>query len=401
MSEQTNPKSQYDYLVAGGGMVAGYAIKGIREVDKEGTIGMLSWEKDVPYERPALTKKLWLDEDFTQDDIPIGAEETDADLIFDVDIVSIDRDNKQAKLSDGTTVGYQKLLLATGSEPGKIDGPEDERVLFFREWDDYRTLRSIAGKGKHVVVVGGGYIGTELASSLIQNETDVSLIYPEETLGETQFPEEIAEEYEQAYKDAGVKMYNGKKAESYTVEDGKLVLTLDDGTKLEGDAIAVGLGAAPRLELAEEAGLEVNDGVVVDESLQTSDEHIYAAGDIAEYPDKILGTNRIEHVDHARNSGETVGKIMAGSNETYDHTPYFYSQVLDFSWKAIGTMDSSLSTLIDEIDEGKVVYYLDEDQLVGVLAWNIEPVLDEIRSLLKNPPSDNELLRGAIQPKES
>lgn len=405
MTEHKNtvqsPKDNYNYLIVGGGMVAGYAANGIREVDSEGTIGILSAEIDVPYERPALTKKLWTDDDFTQDEITIGAEETDADIILETSVASIDRENRQVELEDGTKVGYTKLLIATGGEPNKIDGPEDDRVLFFREWKDYRKLRELSGETKHVLIVGGGYIGAELASSLSQNDTEVSLVFPDNILGGSQFPEEIAKEYEQTYRDAGVHLYSGKKAESYHTNNGDLVLVLDDGTELNGDALVVGLGVTPRLNLAKEAGLEVNEGVIVDEHLRTEDSNIYVAGDIAEYPDPILGQNRIEHVDHARNSGKTVGKIMAGLDQPYDYTPYFYSVVFDISWKAIGQMDPSLHTFIDEVDGGKVVYYLKDEKPVGILAWNVEPDLDEIRSILKNPPSDTKVLRGAIQPKES
>lgn len=391
----------YDYVIVGGGMVAGNAVKGIREQDKEGKILVLSADNDVPYERPALTKKLWTDEDFTEDQISIGAEEESAlTLKLETIVSSIDRENKKVHLEDGSKVGYKKLLLATGGEPTVIDGPKDEHVIAFREWSDYRKLRQFSGEDQHVLILGGGYIGSELAAALIQNQTKVTLIYPEETLGDKQFPDEIASEYEGAFREAGVKLLSGKRAESYSKQDDKLVVHLEDGTEVTGDTLVIGLGVSPRLSLAEESGLDVDEGVLVNEYLQTSDDSIWAAGDIASYPDRILGRNRIEHVDHARNSGETAGKIMAGSNEPYDHTPYFYSVIFSISWEAIGTLDPSLTVRFDRRKDGKIVFYLDDNQLVGVLVWNVEVDLDDVRDALKNPPSDPNDLIGLIPEKE-
>lgn len=390
----------YDYLIIGGGMVAAYAANGIREQDKMGTIGILSADVDAPYTRPALTKKLWTDEEFTEDQVSLNTEETGAEIELETVVTAINRDMHTVQLEDGTVIGYTKLLLATGSEPAKINGPEDERAIFFRNWTDYRKLRELSGHNRHILVIGGGYIGAELAAGLVQNQTKVTLIYPDETLGSKQFPEEIAKEYEAAFQKAGVTLVNEKRATSYRKEDDKLVLTLDDGTELEGDAIVSGLGVSPRVSLAKESGLKVEDGVVVDEYLRTEDPDIYAAGDIAAYPDKILGENRIEHVDHARNSGEAVGKAMAGSDEPYTHTPYFYSVVFDISWKAIGTLDSELDTLIDKVGDGKVVYYLKANKPVSILLWNVEVDLDDVRNILSNPPADPTALKGAIQEKE-
>ncbi|MFL2099751.1 NAD(P)/FAD-dependent oxidoreductase [Desemzia sp. FAM 23991] len=390
----------YDYLIIGGGMVAGYAAKGIREQDGTGSIKILSNDKDVPYTRPALTKKLWTDDSFTDDQVPLNTtEETGAEIQLGAEVTAIDRARHTVQLADGSVIGYQKLLLATGSEPTKIEGPESDQVIFFRSWEDYRKLRALSGNDRHILVVGGGYIGAELAAGLIQNNTRVTLIYPDGVLGSSQFPEEIANEYEAAFKEAGVEMVSGKRVESYRKEDDEFVLTLDDETELNGDAVVFGLGVSPRVSLAEESGLNVEDGVVVNEFLRTDDPDIYAAGDIASYPDPILGRDRIEHVDHARNSGEAVGKAMAGSNEPYDYTPYFYSVVFDISWKAIGTLDPELDTLIDEVDDGKVIYYLKDDKPVGILLWNVEADLDDVRKILSDPPADSSALKGALHEK--
>lgn len=194
---------------------------------------------------------------------------------------------------------------------------------------------------------------------------------------------------------------SGREAKRYRREGDQLVLELADGIEITGDSIVIGLGVKPRIELAEKAGLETtDDGVVVTESLQTSDSSIYAVGDIATYPDMILGRQRIEHVDHARNSGKQVGAIMAGGAEAYTHTPYFYSEIYDLSWEAIGTLDPEYETLFDTREDGHIVFYLDNDELKGVLVWNVEVDLDEVRELLDNPPSHKEELIGKIEEQE-
>lgn len=393
--------AEYKYVLVGGGMGAGYATLGIRDHDEDGSILIISRDVDAPYERPALSKLLWLDDEFKVEDTKIGAEESDVDFAFERNVVDVSPGDKTLTLENGDVVRYEKLLLSTGGEPMSIEGPEDDDVIVFRRLEDYRQLRKNSGDNEHVVIVGGGYIGSELAMSLSQNNTKVTIVYPQEYLGETMFPEELLEEYNQLFTDHGVELMSQKKADSYRREGDQLILTLDDGSEVTGDAIAIGLGVKPRLELPQKAGLDISqDGVVVNEKLQSSDENIYVAGDIATYPDQILGQQRIEHVDHARNSGRTVGEIMAGADEIYDHTPYFYSLIYDLSWEAIGTLDPSLETLFDTRKDGHIVFYLDEGELVGVLLWDVEVDHDDVRDLLDNPPANNEDLIGALEEKE-
>ncbi|MFO8069008.1 MAG: FAD/NAD(P)-binding oxidoreductase [Alkalibacterium sp.] len=399
---RTSNENYYDYLFIGGGIAAAYAAKGIRKLDKEGSIGILSSDQDGPYARPALSKRLWTDADYSVADVPFNtAEETNSDLMLETVVTSVDRENKTVTTHDGTILSYGKLLLATGSEPRTLEGPEDEHVIAFRTFQDYRKLREFSGKDQHVIVIGGGYIGTELAANLKLNNTQVTLVYPQEVLNDNRFPLELAKEYEESYRQAGVTLKNTSRAASYSKNGDKLVLKLENGETVEGDTLVLGLGAKPRLTLAKDAGLEVDDGVIVDDYFRTSDPDIYAAGDISSYPDPIFGRKRIEHVDHARKSGTTVGKIMAGSDKPYDYTPYFYSDVFDISWMAYGTLDPELHVLIDHVDDGTVVYYLKEDKPVGILLWNINPRLGKVKEVLKNPPSHSDELHGLIRDRNS
>jgi NADPH-dependent 2,4-dienoyl-CoA reductase/sulfur reductase-like enzyme len=398
MSTMDNERT-YRYVIIGGGMVAGYAIKGIRQEDTKGSILVISQEADVPYERPALSKKLWLDDEFTEENIRIGAEDyPDVTFEFKTSVQAIDREAKTIALDDGQTIHYEQLLLATGGEPRMLKGPDDPHVLVFRQWSDYRKLRKFSGPNKRVVIIGGGYVGTELASSLTQNDTQVTMIFPEKALGEGKFPEKIRAEYEATFKNNSVELLSGQMVESYQREGDHLTITTKDGSEIAADTIIIGLGVTPRISLAEDSGLALADGgVKVDGYLQTSDEAIWSAGDIASYPDQILGRQRIEHVDHARNSGELVGRNMAGAHVLYQHTPYFYSMIFDISWQAVGTINPELQTVFDDRDNGTIVYFLDDEQLVGVLIWNVKVDLDDVRDLLANPPADNKTLVGSIK----
>lgn len=388
----------YDYVLVGGGMGAGFATLGIREQDKDGSVLIISNETHVPYERPALTKKLWIDDEFKEDDTKIGAEEENVEIVFEREVTKISPEDKTVTLENGDVVDYGQLLLSTGGEPRSIDGPEDEAVFTFRELDDYRKLRERSGENQEVIIVGGGYIGSELAASLSQNNTKVTIVFPQNHLGEEMFPKELLEEYNQLFKDHGVELINGREAKSYRREGEQVVLTLDDDSEVKGDTIVIGLGVSPRTQLAEESGLEMADeGVVVNEWLQTSDKNIWAAADIATYPDAIFGRQRLEHVDHARHSGRQVGKNMAGAKEAYTHTPYLYSMLYSLNWEAVGTLDPSLDTLFDHREDGEIVFYLDEDKLKGILLWNVEVDLDDVRELIDQPPANKEDLIGALK----
>lgn len=177
-------------------------------------------------------------------------------------------------------------------------------------------------------------------------------------------------------------------------------LTLDDGSVLEADAVVAGLGIEPATQLAADAGLTVRDGIVVSSTLLTDDDSVFAAGDVAEYPDRILGTRRVEHVDNAQQQGRQAGRNLADADETYDHTPMFYSDVFDMGYEAVGQVSTKLRTVEDWQDPTVtgVVYYLDDDDLVrGVLLWNVWDKTDEARKVLADANSlTADMLPGRI-----
>jgi len=379
--------TDYRYLIVGGGMVADAAARGIRELDTDGTIGVLSEDVDRPYARPALSKKLWTDPDFSWDEkVDLHTEETGAEFLLGTRVVSIDRATKTVTTADGATHGYEQLLIATGGKPRGLPGLEpSDRVLDYRSAADYRRLRTLADAGAHVVVVGGGYIGTEIAAGVVQTGARVTLVDPDEVVGGAMFPDDLARAFQQRFVDHGVELRTGRRVtEGSQTADG-VTLTLDDGSVVEADAVVVGLGIEPVTGLAADAGLTVDDGIVVSSTLVTDDPAVFAAGDVARYPDRILGTRRVEHVDNAQQQGRQAGRNLADADETYDHTPMYYSNVFDMGYEAVGTVSTDLRTVEDWQDPTVtgVVYYLDEDDTVrGVLLWNVSDKTDEARKVL-------------------
>jgi len=376
----------FDYLIVGGGMVADTAARGIREIDTTGSIGILSDDVDAPYTRPALSKKLWTDDEFTWDEVPLGtADDTGADIRLRTRVTAI-RPEAWEVDAEGETFSYGALLLATGGKPVPLpvdDRSNGERALTFRTAEDYRRLRALADDVDRIAVVGGGYIGSELAAALVQNGVDTVLVHTGAVLGDAVFPAGLAERFEKLFRDAGVEIVAGSKVSGGEADAAGVRLELENGDEVRADAVVSGLGIEVATELAEVVGLTVDDGVVVDAQLRASTEGVWAAGDVASYPDRVLGRRRVEHVDNANEQGRAAGRNLAGAAEPYTHTPYYYSAVFGIRYEAVGTLDSSLETVEDWIDtERGVVYYLDEGRVVGVLLWNVEDARDAARSVL-------------------
>lgn len=371
-------RNDYDYLIVGGGMAADAAAKGIREQDPDGTIGIVGEEPIGPVARPPLSKDLWTSADASEQDAALDTvSETSATLHTEELATRLDRDAKVVTTDSGEEFGYGTLLIATGGHPRHLDGLEPgERIRYYRTLADYQALRRIvdAEGDTHVAVVGGGYIGGEVAAGLARSGAAVTLVHPEPALLSQMFPEPVLGQVKDAFAAGGVEVRSGLTVQSGTESPDGVELTLSDGSTLSADAVVVGLGIEPAGQLAGDSGLEVSDdgGIVVDKHLRTLDEAVLAAGDVASYPDPVLGQRRVEHEDNAVSMGGAAGRIMAGSDEVYDHTPMFYSDLFDLGYEAVGTLDASLETVVVDKGEGTyVVYYLDRDSVVGVLLWGV------------------------------
>lgn len=386
--------THFQYMIIGGGMAADAAANGIRELDADGSIAIISNDVDEPYTRPALSKKLWTDEEFNEADNFLGtAENTGAQIYLRTEVSAVDADRRTVTTAD-ERFEFDKLLFVTGGRPKSLELEEGERVIYFRSFADYRRLREFSGRDLNVAVIGGGFIGTELAAALVQNSTNTTLIFDDEKLGASVFPSDMARSFHDLYRSHGVRLVPETKVSGGCSDADHVSLDYGDGSH-EFDAVVVGLGIEPTTDLAEQAGITTDDGILVDESLQTSRPNVYAAGDVARYPDRLLGRQRVEHVDNATQMGTAAGRIMAGSDESYTHTPYFYTNVFDFGYQAVGTLDPSLRTVEDWVQphsEG-AVFYLDEGERVqGVLVVNRKGQLDAAREILSedwaHAPSD-------------
>jgi NADPH-dependent 2,4-dienoyl-CoA reductase/sulfur reductase-like enzyme len=366
------------YLIVGAGMTGDMAAKGIREHDTDGSITMVGADPNPPYKRPLLTKGLWqgAPEEKVWRDSAEGVE-----LVTGRRIVSLDLAAGTAGDDAGEEYSWEKLLLATGARPRQIPGADG--VVWFRTLDDYRRLRQVAGEGAHVAVIGGGFIGSELAAGLVGNGCRVTMLFPEPGIGHRLFPLDLSASVTDYYREKGVEVLAG---EMVGAASGDRVETAS-GRAIDADAVVAGLGVVPDTELAEAAGLEVDDGILVDEYGRVpGHENVFAAGDVARFPVRALGTSlRIEHEDHANSHGKSVGANMAGADTPYEHLPFFYSDLFDLGYEAVGIVDSRLEAVEDwqEPYRKGVVTYVEDGRPRGVLLWNVWDKLDAARDLLR------------------
>jgi 3-phenylpropionate/trans-cinnamate dioxygenase ferredoxin reductase component len=366
------------YLIVGAGMTGDMAAKGIREHDADGSIVMVGADPNPTYKRPLLTKGLWqgAPEEKLWREPGEGVE-----LLTGRRIVSVDLDAHRATSDAGEEYEWEKLLLATGAQPRQIPGADG--VVWLRTLDDYRQLRAHATEGARFVVIGGGFIGSEIAAALVGTGAHVTMVFPEPGIGFRIFPAGLSESLIDYYREKGIEVLAGQMVETASGTS----VTLGDGRVLEADCVVAGLGVIPDTELAQAAGLEVEDGIVVDEYGRASGrEDVFAAGDVARFPAVALGISmRVEHEDHANTHGKVVGSNMAGAGIVYDHLPFFYSDLFDLGYEAVGQVDSRLEAVESwqEPNRKGIVTYVEDGRPRGVLLWNVWDKVEEARDLLR------------------
>jgi len=392
----------YNYLIVGGGMTAAAATAGIREIDRAGTIGLIGAEPHPPYDRPPLSKALWKGDPL--DSIWLDVDAQGVSSHRGRTACSLDTKNGQVVDDHGMSYTYGKLLLATGCTPRRLPVADPE-IIYFRRVEDWERVHAMAGHGKRIAIVGGGFIASELAASLASVNQQVVLVFPDEGIGSRVYPRELSAFLNGVYREKGVEILAGSTVTACEFHDQKHVLAIRAGPggaerELRVDAVVAGIGVQPNVELAKAAGLKVEDGIRVDASLRTSDPRIYAAGDVANFYDSSLNEwRRVEHEDNATTMGGFVGVAMAGRTVVYDHTPFFYSDFFDFGYEAVGHVDSRLEMVTDwkvPFREG-VIYYLRDGRVRGVLLWNIWGQVDAARRLIVAPgPHSIASLRGRL-----
>ena len=374
---------QYRYLIVGGGLAGDAAVRGIRELDATGSIGMISREKDPPYTRPNLSKGLWKGRPVEK--IWRNTQDLGAEILLGRTVTDLDPAEKYLRDDTREEYTYDKLLLATGGSPIRLPFGDDN-IIYYRDFQDYERLRAWTERGERFLVIGGGFIGSEIAAALTMIGKNVVMVFPEEAIGANVYPADLAEFLNEYYREKGVEVIPDDLVASYELTGDRSTVRTKSGRVFEVDGVVAGIGIRPNLELAQQAGLQVDNGIVVNEHLLTSAPDIFAAGDVARFFHSALRKGvRVEHEDNALSMGKLAGRNMAGANESYSHVPMFYSDLFELGYEAVGELNSRLETVADWEEPFKkgVVYYLDEGRVHGVLLWNVWDSVPEARALLK------------------
>jgi 3-phenylpropionate/trans-cinnamate dioxygenase ferredoxin reductase component len=388
MKEPTMPN--YKYLIVGGGMTADAAVHGIRDVDRDGSIGLLSADQHLPYDRPPLTKGLWKGKPL--DIVWRHTDDQQVTVHLRRTARRLDPAKREVTDDEGTVYGYDKLLLATGGTPRRLRFG-GQQVIYFRTLNDYQRVRDLATGADEFAVIGGGFIGSEIAAALAMNGKKVKMIFPDAGIGGRMFPPDLALFLNSFYEEKGVELFAGHVVDNLETRGSRTLLKVstkegNDRHEIAADSVVAGIGIEPNVELAQQAGLQIEDGIVVDSSLRTSRPDIYAAGDVANFFNPALGKRlRVEHEDNANAMGRTAGQAMAGRSVNYDHLPFFYSDLFELGYEAVGEVNPRLDIVSDwkqPFREG-VVYYLREGRVRGVLLWNVWEQVDAARKLIAEP----------------
>ncbi len=387
----------YKYLIIGGGLAGDAATRGIRELDTEGTIGLISMEPDPPYMRPNLSKGLWKGRPVEK--IWRKTEER-AELRLGRKVTELNPATKTVRDDQGEEYTYEKLLLATGGTPKHLPFGNGN-IIYYRDFQDYQHLRKLADEKDHFVVIGGGFIGSEIAAALTIVGKKVTMVFPQASIGGDVFPGLLAHHVSNYYFQKGVELIPNDTVASVQQEGDHIAVRTGSGRTINTDGVVAGVGIRPNIELAQMAGLKTENGILVNEQLQTSDPNIYAVGDAANFYHVALEKRtRVEHEDNAVFMGKLAGRNMAGASEKYDHIPMFYSDLFDLGYEAVGTTSSKMDMVVDwqeKLQKG-VVYYLEEGRVRGVILWNVWKQVDNARKLMMEPgPFNEDNLRGRIK----
>jgi 3-phenylpropionate/trans-cinnamate dioxygenase ferredoxin reductase component len=335
-------KDSRAFVIAGAGLAGAKAAQTLREDGFDGDVVLLGEEPERPYERPPLSKGLLLgtaerETVFVHE--PNWYAEHNVDLRTGIGVAAIDRAARQVELADGQRVGYDALLLATGSTPRPLDVPGAylDGVLKLRTLTDSDRIAAALVSGAKLVMVGGGWIGLEVAAAARQRGCSVTVLERSELPLLRVLGPDIAQVFADLHRDHGVTFRFGAGVREFQGDGRVSSVVLQDGSQLPADAVVVGVGVHPNVALAETAGLAVDNGVVVDQALRSSDPRIYAAGDIANAYHPLYGTHlRVEHWASALHSGPAAARSMLGTDVVYDRLPYFYTDQYDLGMEYTG-----------------------------------------------------------------
>jgi 3-phenylpropionate/trans-cinnamate dioxygenase ferredoxin reductase subunit len=371
---------EYRYLIVGGGMTGHAAAAAIRELDPVGTLGMIGEEAVPPYARPSLSRALWADADRRPLFLPALQ-----GLVHHAGRRAVALDPRAREVADdlGERYRYERLLLATGGAPRRLAIGGD-RVIHLRTMADFERLRGQAGHC--AVVLGGGYVGTEIAATLAGEGRDVTMVFPESGIGARRWPAELSGHVTRAFEEHGVRLLRGHAVVRVEAFDDRVLVHTNGGAEVLAEVVVAGLGTQPETALAEAAGLAVADGIEVDEGLRTSAPDVWAAGDVARVWSPALGERmRLEHAENALAMGREAGRAMAGAPVRWSQLPSWGASFFGASYQAVGKLDARMETVAAwrrPFQEG-AVYYLEHGRVKGVLLWGLEGRVEAARELIR------------------
>jgi len=361
----------YTYVIVGGGVAAATASEAIRKHDPSGSLAIFTREWAPPYQRPPLSKEFLQNRAPIDDALMLPAEwysDNDVALYVGVEVLAIDPARKVVKTKSGD-VRYDRLLLATGATPRTlmIPGAALDGVYTLRTFLDAERLRGVRSSAGRVIAIGSGFIGMEVAASLRSSGCEVTVVTHDDALYAS-FGADVSGYARTLFERHGVPTIFKASVASIEGTDRVTGVTLTDGSHIEASAVVAGLGVLPDVSLAEQAGLHVDNGIVVDDRLRTSVADIVAAGDVARFPGLDGKPMRVEHFDNASASGAHAGGTMAGADASYRYVPFFWSDVFELSFEFVGSVASQATIVTGTLESGSfVVEYHAGDRLAGAL----------------------------------
>jgi len=383
---------EVDFLLIGGGMASAHCAAELRRRGADGSVLLVGREPEPPYERPPLSKE-YLRGEAAREDAHVNPaswyEENEVELLTGRNVMSIDPAARTAQIQGGEEVAFGRALLGTGAMVNilRVEGAENEGVHYLRAFGNSDAIRADAEAAERVVLIGGSYIGAEVAASLAAKGVDCTILMQEETVFSTTLGEQAGRWFHELLESHGVKIHGGEELEAYEGDGRVRAVIAGSGLAIECDTVIVGAGVRADAMLAQRAGLEVEDGVVCDSKLRTSAEGIYAAGDCCSYQSVVHGRRlRVEHWDVAMQQGMHAARNMLGADADFEVVPYFFSDLAD--WAGLECVGPPLDWDEDPIwrgdrDAGEFsVWYLREGRVSGALSVGRPEDLAEARRLL-------------------
>ena len=386
-----NARREVDFLLIGGGMASAHCAAELRRRGADEKIALVGREPHPPYERPPLSKEYMRGESSVEDAYVHDEDwyaDNDVELLASTNVMALDAGERVATLQTKEEIAFDKALVATGADVRilRVEGTQLDGIHYLRTIKTSDEIQEDADSADHVILIGGSYIGTEVAASLTARGKRCTIVMMEEVALSRTFGDEVGRYFHELLESKGVEVVGGEELDAFLGEGRVSAVRTKSGREIEGDVVVVGAGVHPDVRLAQKAGLDVENGVVCDERLQTSVEGIYAAGDLCSYQSVVHGRRlRVEHWDVALQQGQYVGKAMLGEEKPYDVVPYFFSDLADWaSYEYVGP-----AARWDEVvfrgdrDAGEfTAFYLDGGKVAGAFAIGRSEDLTEARRLI-------------------